>query len=77
MQINEIGIKSSFLNSELTKLVTLVVKDVRINKDLSEKSWIITTVIIPLAKLLTFVIRSATLHQYLCLYISTMSQHYS
>lgn len=26
------GIKSSFLNSELTKLVTLVVKDVRINK---------------------------------------------
>ncbi|CAH2014141.1 unnamed protein product [Acanthoscelides obtectus] len=37
-QINEIGIKSSFLNSELTKLVTLVVKDVRINKDLSEKS---------------------------------------
>ncbi|CAH0563741.1 unnamed protein product [Brassicogethes aeneus] len=35
IQIDEIGIKSSFLNSELTKLITLVVKDVRINKDIS------------------------------------------
>ena len=35
-QIDEISIKSSFLNSELTKLVTLVVKDVRINKDIGQ-----------------------------------------
>ncbi|CAG9812625.1 unnamed protein product [Phaedon cochleariae] len=35
IHVDEVGIKSSFLNSELTKLVTLVVKDVRINKDLS------------------------------------------
>ncbi|CAG9863492.1 unnamed protein product [Phyllotreta striolata] len=37
IHIDEIGIKSSFLNSELTKLITLMVKDVRINKDLSTK----------------------------------------
>ncbi|KAG5900629.1 hypothetical protein JTB14_005906 [Gonioctena quinquepunctata] len=37
VHVDEIGIKSSFLNSELTKLVTLMVKDVRINKDLSPK----------------------------------------
>ncbi|XP_056639867.1 protein hobbit [Diorhabda sublineata] len=37
IHIDEIGIKSSFLNSDLTKLVTLVVRDVRINKDLSSK----------------------------------------
>ncbi|CAG9838728.1 unnamed protein product [Diabrotica balteata] len=37
IHIHEIGIKSSFLNSDLTKLVTLMVKDVRINKDLSTK----------------------------------------
>ncbi|XP_050307521.1 protein KIAA0100 isoform X2 [Anthonomus grandis grandis] len=30
IQIKEVGIKSSFLNSELTKLITLVVKDVTI-----------------------------------------------
>lgn len=35
IQIDEIGVKSSFLNSELTKLITLVIKDVRINKTLS------------------------------------------
>lgn len=35
--IEEIGIKSSFLNSDLTKFVTLVVKDVRINKDIGEE----------------------------------------
>lgn len=34
--IDEIGIKSSFFNSELTKLVTLIVKDVRINKDICQ-----------------------------------------
>ncbi|KAJ8953880.1 hypothetical protein NQ318_019120 [Aromia moschata] len=38
VHIDEVGIKSSFLNSELTKLVTLVVRDVRINKDLSTKA---------------------------------------
>lgn len=32
--MDEISIKSSFLNSDLTKLVTLYVKDVRINKDI-------------------------------------------
>ncbi|CAH1098513.1 unnamed protein product [Psylliodes chrysocephalus] len=37
IHIDEIGVKSSFLNSDLTKLVTLMVKDVRINKDLSTK----------------------------------------
>ncbi|XP_044758159.1 protein KIAA0100 isoform X2 [Coccinella septempunctata] len=37
IHIEEIGIKSSFLNSDLTKLVTLVVKDVRINKDIGEE----------------------------------------
>lgn len=37
-QIDEIGIKSSFLNSDLTKLITLVVRDVRINKDLQSNS---------------------------------------
>ncbi|KAJ8927261.1 hypothetical protein NQ314_020312 [Rhamnusium bicolor] len=35
LHIDEVGIKSSFINSELTKLVTLVVRDVRINKDLT------------------------------------------
>ncbi|XP_074027559.1 bridge-like lipid transfer protein family member hobbit isoform X2 [Leptinotarsa decemlineata] len=38
IHVDEISIKSSFLNSELTKLVTLVVRDVRINKDLSSKN---------------------------------------
>ncbi|KAJ8969074.1 hypothetical protein NQ317_001149 [Molorchus minor] len=38
IHIDEVGIKSSFLNSDLTKLVTLVVRDVRINKDLSTKA---------------------------------------
>jgi hypothetical protein len=38
IHIDEVSIKSSFLNSELTKLVTLVVKDVRINKDIGENS---------------------------------------
>ncbi|EFA07873.1 UPF0378 protein KIAA0100-like Protein [Tribolium castaneum] len=38
IHIDEIGIKSSFLNSELTKLVTLVVKDVRVNKDIGQSS---------------------------------------
>ncbi|XP_017781578.1 PREDICTED: protein KIAA0100 [Nicrophorus vespilloides] len=33
IHIEEISINSSFFNSEVTKLVTLVVKDVRINKD--------------------------------------------
>ncbi|CAG9773769.1 unnamed protein product [Ceutorhynchus assimilis] len=42
IQIEEIGIKSSFLNSELTKLITLVVKDVRINKSLSKNSRVTT-----------------------------------
>ncbi|XP_076275427.1 bridge-like lipid transfer protein family member hobbit isoform X2 [Rhynchophorus ferrugineus] len=37
IQIDEIGIKSSFLNSELTKLITLVVKCVRIKKTLTRK----------------------------------------
>lgn len=32
--VDEIGFRSSFLNSEVTKLVTLFVKDVRINKDI-------------------------------------------
>lgn len=32
--MDEISIKSSFFNSDLTKLVTLIVKDVRINKDI-------------------------------------------
>ncbi|KAB0794090.1 hypothetical protein PPYR_13710 [Photinus pyralis] len=36
IHVDEISIKSSFLNSDLTKLVTLVVKDVRINKDIIE-----------------------------------------
>ncbi|RZC33587.1 UPF0378 protein -like [Asbolus verrucosus] len=36
IHVDEVGIKSSFLNSELTKLVTLVVKDVRINKDIGQ-----------------------------------------
>ncbi|XP_025831839.1 protein KIAA0100 [Agrilus planipennis] len=41
IQVDEISIKSSFFNSELTKLVTLVVKDVRVNKDIgkSESDW--------------------------------------
>lgn len=35
--IDEISIKSSFLNSEFTKLISLVVKDVRINKDITTR----------------------------------------
>ncbi|XP_066139777.1 protein hobbit isoform X1 [Euwallacea fornicatus] len=38
IQIQEVGIKSSFLNSELTKLITLVVKDVTIKKQLTPNS---------------------------------------
>ncbi|KAF5270674.1 hypothetical protein FQA39_LY01412 [Lamprigera yunnana] len=34
VQFDEISVKSSFFNSDLTKLVTLVIKDVRINKDI-------------------------------------------
>lgn len=36
--IEEISIQSSFLNSEITKLITLVVKDVRINKDICDEN---------------------------------------
>ncbi|XP_022903438.2 protein hobbit isoform X1 [Onthophagus taurus] len=37
IHIEEISIKSSIFNSEVTKLVTLVIKDVRINKDVYDE----------------------------------------
>lgn len=33
-EIDQIGFRSSFLSSEVTKLVSVVVQDVRINRDL-------------------------------------------
>lgn len=38
-QIDEIGIKSSFINSDLTKLITLFIKDVRIKKGISSNNY--------------------------------------
>lgn len=34
--VDEISIRSSFFNSEVTKLITLVVRDVRIDKDIAQ-----------------------------------------
>lgn len=35
-QIDEITIRSSFLNSEVSKLLSITIRDIRINKDINE-----------------------------------------
>lgn len=37
-QIDEITIRSSFLNSEVSKLLSITIRDIRVNKDINDTS---------------------------------------
>lgn len=37
-QIDEITIRSSFFNSEVSKLLSITIRDIRINKDINEST---------------------------------------
>lgn len=39
-QIDEISIRSSFFNSEVTKLLSVTIRDIRINKDINDEKTI-------------------------------------
>ncbi|XP_071446897.1 protein hobbit isoform X2 [Hetaerina americana] len=62
VHIEEVGFQSSFFNSEVTKLVSVIIKDVRINKDVGGNSFPKMESSSPLAKQIDTVTEIPSFH---------------